>query len=114
MARLAIPSLSVLLLSGCLTSTVEDFRYTPTAVLCERLLNTPHFNIHRKNREQVLAERGEDCSEYTHLKQTTVYVPSSASSRRISDLEDEVSDLKSSKTFECIANGGVMVGNKCL
>ena len=58
---------SLNLLTAC-GKTARDFQYTPTAVLCERLLNTPTYNIHREGRERALYERGEDCADYTHLK----------------------------------------------
>ena len=62
-------------LSGCMmSSTVSDWEYTPSAVLCERLLNTPAMNVHRKSREKALAKRGEDCSRFTNLKEITVNI----------------------------------------
>ena len=49
------------LLSGC-GATAEDYKYTPTSVLCAKLMTTPSYNVNRKAREQALHERGEDCS----------------------------------------------------
>jgi hypothetical protein len=59
--------IAVCFLVGCV-KTAKDYQYTPTAVLCERLLNTPGYNVNRKARELALYKRGEDCSQYTHLK----------------------------------------------
>ena len=61
---------AVCFLVGC-QKTAKDYEYTPTAVLCERLLNTPGYNVNRKAREMALHKRGEDCSNFTHLKQNT-------------------------------------------
>ncbi len=49
------------LLSGC-GATAEDYKYTPTSVLCAKLMTTPSGNINRKGREEALHLRGEDCS----------------------------------------------------
>jgi len=54
--------ISGFILSGCSAATVADFRYTPTAVICQKLLTTPSYNRNRRAREQALYERGEDCS----------------------------------------------------
>ena len=49
------------LLSGC-GATAEDYKYTPTSVLCGKLMTTPSYNVNRKAREKALHLRGDDCS----------------------------------------------------